>query len=163
LKTRLTFFLVLSLAVAGAAIAACGGDEELTFEQYFEGLQSIVDDGALDPRLDTSEANDVADVHELFVELTGIFRDGLRQLDNLRPPGEIQDEHNVFVHAGFAVFDEANGMIKKIKESDSFEEALGVLTGTPDYDNAQAEFSAACAALEAAALERDIQVDLDCA
>ncbi len=169
---RRVFIAAVLLTLAALVAAACGGDDELTVEEYFEQIQAIADDSdtrseALDEEFErieetaASNAAVFAALSDLFPRLAQIFRDSLSAVEELEPPSEVEDGHEEFVEA-FAgvveVFEDVADRIGEVgseAELDQFFESVG-------FEEGSARFERACFRLEGAALRNGINLDLDC-
>ena len=157
--------LVAGLLLAfGAFAAACGGEDSLTLEEYFQQVDALIDNTAeqsnalgeepfagLDALEEQIEAS--RSFYFGFAAITATFRDAIRDID---PPAEVEDAHNALVEA-----------------ADDFEQASGDLIDKLDEVTSQADFDAAfaalntpeeaCSDLQGIADENGIDVSLNCA
>lgn len=147
--------------------AACGGDEELTLEEYFQKMQAISaeavqETNTLDEKFDALEENDFSGLQELFVGNAALIADSFGDMGDLDPPVEVEDAHTEFVEAG----EHMAGLMKTFSDdladvdsTSELDEAFGRVVG---LEAASARIDTACAVLEMIAVENSIQVDLDC-
>lgn len=171
MKLRLSILLPLTglLVAVGAIAVACGGDGngELTLEEYFQQFDAINED--MDARI-----NAVADEYpEAFLEaaatrdalneIDAIISDGLDRLDDIDPPGEVQDAHNEFRDGAAGQGELLRGLAGELADVESTSELAEVLEPSgPELDATAERLDAACLALEAVAADNGIVVDLEC-
>jgi plastocyanin len=94
---QLRFILVvLTLLAFVATLAACGGDEALSDEEYFQKMDEI--DKETDRRIEeevfSAEEPTVGESADPFVR---VVRDTADQADELKPPDDVKDAHEELV------------------------------------------------------------------
>ncbi len=163
------------VATAAALTLACGGGDSsgsagppLTLEQYFQQLDAIDNTAQarfqeigrqLAERLPEAEA--LAKIQEVYPERVATFRDLLDGMERLRPPAEVEDEHDAAVDALRESVKGSEKSAKSIAGATSFSQVSEVLNSQESMD-ASKQTSDTCLALEKAGTERGISVDLDC-
>ena len=160
--------LVAGLLLAfGAFAAACGGEDSLTLEEYFQQVDALIDNTAEQSNvlgeesfadLDTLEAQIEASrsFYSGFAAITATFRDDMRDID---PPAEVEDAHNTLVEAADD-FAQATGDINnKLDEVASQADFVAVFAAFAELGNPEE----ACFALQGIAEENGIDVSLNCA
>ncbi len=171
--------LALTLALISAA---CGGDDDdddggdtLTTEQYFARLQELADESDaagddINAEIDKAieEAEDPEELQDRFTET---LRDGINsettvfdRVAALRPPGDIADLHTELVAAQSEQLRLILELVDSLEDADP-DEFITLLEGgasTAGLDEAEVRSEEACDALQAAAGEADIEVDLQC-
>ena len=166
-------------ALAGIAIAllvaACGGggNSELTLEQYFDQVASIMESleertASLDQPLEqdfNSDAEQIEAFRDSFTTVIPFFQDFVADLDEIDPPAEIADAQDELV-AGFAGL--AGGLedlIDQLEDVESSSELSDLLTA-PDsaFGTAIGQLTIVCLKLLSIADDNDIDADvLECA
>lgn len=159
--------LIVSLITAAMTVVACGGDEELTLEEYFERVTEIADSrdaetDELEQKFDELEENEVDAFSGLVGDMARLTRDAFKDMDGLNPPAEAEAAHDEFVSAGFAMSDAFDEVVEELGDAESMEDAFGVMSDTPDLQAAEERSNNACAALQAVADDAGIDADMDC-
>jgi hypothetical protein len=169
LSKLIVFSLIAATVLAlGAAAGACGGGgEELTLEEYFQKMQAISAEAvqeteALDEKFEALEEDDFGGLRDLFAANTAITADTFGDMDDIDPPGEVEDAHIEFVDAGEDVAELMEGFGDDLADVDSTSELEQAFERVVGLEAASARIDTACAALEKIAAENDISVDLDC-
>ena len=156
------------LSALTIVVSSCGGGEGSDEEEYFQELEAILID--LDERgdrlPDSDEVFQDADpenVPQLLAdsldEVIQFLEGAAQEIERLEPPTDIEDAHEAYVAAirsGIAPF---RDLADAARESSPAE--LADLDPST-LDDASSAVDDACAALQQAADERDIQVDLQC-
>ncbi len=172
---RFSSLLVAGL-VLGVVAAACGGGDgggELSLEQYFDQVASIIGDleertASLDQPLEQefeSEAEEIEALRDAFTTVGPIFRDFIDDLDELNPPEEVEDLHGELV-AGFA--DLAGGfedIVDQFADIDTSAELAALFFDADSvFGSAVGRLEAVCLELQSIADDNGIDADLlDCA
>ena len=167
--------LLAAVMLLGAVVAACGGGGgggELSLEQYFDRVGSIVAgleertatlDQPLEQEFD-SEAEQIEALRDAFTSVRPVFQDFVDDLDDLAPPSEVADAHRELV-AGFAHLVEGlEALIDQLAEVESMAEFTELLLG-PDsgFGLASGQLAAVCLQLQSIANDNDIDANLECA
>ena len=168
--------LLAAVMLLGAVAAACGGGGgggELSLEQYFDRVGSIVAgleertatlDQPLEQEFD-SEAEQIEALRDAFTSVRPVFQDFVDDLDDLDPPAEVADAHGELV-AGFGdLMGDLEDLIDQLSEVESMAEFSELLLG-PDsgFASAIGQLAAVCLQLQSIADDNDIEADLlECA
>lgn len=172
MKSWLVGLLLVVGMLLGVAASDCGGggdgssgDDELSLEQYFEEVASIVEgleertstlDQPLEPEFD-SEAEQIEASRDAFATVLPVFQDFVDELDDLNPPAEVEDAHGELV-AGFA--DLAGGVEDLVDQLEGIESAsdFSDLLLAPDsaFGLAVGKLAGACLQLETIADDNGI-------
>jgi plastocyanin len=151
-RLSLLFPLLLSLMLA---LAACGGDEALSDEEYFQRMDEI--DKDLDARFDEvfggSEEESAAEVKDKFAQTIDYARE---QYGGVKPPSELEDEHNELLDAIDNYGDKLDAT--EVATDASFEEVFG----TEEVSAAEERINDAFCVIQDAAGEKNIEVDVGC-
>jgi len=160
--------LLLAALMAGALLlAACGGEEKLDLDQYFRGLDDIVD--TADTRVDTlmDEAQGVGEETEAtrvyFEGFEAIFEQTLNDLNDLHPPAEVRDAHDEFVAAlaaGLAVWEDFSTQLADVESPSGLKTLLAEFELA--FDAAAERLDNACLQLQGIADQNAIEIDLEC-
>ena len=174
MKSWLSGSLLVAVLLIATVAAACGGGDgdELSLEQYFEQVDTIVAGleqrtAALDQPLEQtfdSEEEQIEAFREAFTTVLPIYRDFVGDLDEMDPPAEVADAHGELV-AGFAnLVPGVEDLILQLAEIESASEFSDLLLD-PDsaFVSAIGELTAACLQLQSVADDNDLDVDLECA
>ncbi len=179
MKRRLfaPLFVAAALLALGSIAAACGGDDKLTLEEYFEQAQVISDDSdeefeALyadfpdedDEEFFSNEEN-LSVIKDFAARFPVIFRDTLNDVEALDPPPEVEDAHDEFLAAGRDLLTLFEGLTSPVEEAESVsevEELFGIGEEDPEIEAADQRFMDACLALEGIADDNGVVVDFDC-
>jgi len=158
-QTRLLLLFPLLLALVAALLAACGGDDALSAEEYFQKMDEI--DKETDRRVVeevfASEDPTVGEGADPFVRLA---RDVADQADELKPPDDVKDAHEEIVAS---VRDFADKLDAAAKDADQ-EAPLSEPFENSDTGVAAAEarLNAAFCALQDLADAKNIDADVGC-
>ena len=164
----LLFIAVLLLAL-GTIAAACGDDDELTLEEYFQRVEGLSDEAderfeplveALDQEFE-SEADQVEATRAFFNADIPILRDFVDALDDLDPPTEVEDPHDEAVAGGAEMVEFLADFTDRFADVESTSE-LEELLDAPELEAASDRFDKACFALQDIADANGIVVDLEC-
>ena len=152
----------LGIGLMGAAllIAACGGDDALSVEQYFDRFQTIAADQQA-PRDTLPEPESFEEFADLFDRQADILDDSLDKVTDLDPPDEVKPAHGLFIETLEDFAKSARdlaGELEDVEDEDDFFEVLAAA----DLEIVAATFQAACGGLEAIAAANSITVDLEC-
>ena len=160
----------LLLATVAAACDGSGGDDgELSLEQYFEQVDTIVAgfrqstaviDQPPEQTLD-SEEEQIKAYRHAWTTVLPIFREFVDDLDEVDPPEEVADAHGEMV-AGFTYSVERfKDFMNQLAEVESAAEFSTISLG-PDSElrSAIEQLAAACLQLRSIADDNDIDVDL---
>ena len=169
MKPRLIvpLFIVALLLAVGATAVGCGGNGELTLEEYFQQVDTLDQDAearieALElPEEFASEEEQVLAVQDFFAVSVPIIADFVDAIDDLDPPAEAEDAHNEAVDAGRDFVTEAEDLTNELADVGSSSE-LEEVFDAPEYDAASDRFDQACFDLQDIADANSIDVDLTC-
>lgn len=171
--------LALTLALISAG---CGGDDDdddggdtLTTEQYFARLQELADESNaagddINAELDKAieEAQTPEELQDRFTETLRDGIDGQRAVfaavEAMRPPEDVAELHDELAASQREQLRLIDEFFTSLADADP-DEFVTLLEGgfdTADLDEADARSEEACDALQAAAGEADIEVDLQC-
>jgi hypothetical protein len=167
--------LVVAILVLafGAIVAACDSDGggSLTLDEYFRTLEQLDQDKddrntELEEQFDTDVAavdseEEALDVSREFLG-AGVsnLKDFVDGLDDINPPAEVEEAHNMAVDAGRKAVEAAEGAVKVLDDAESAADLEAAFSG--DLEEAGREFEETCVNLQAIADENKIEVDLDC-
>jgi hypothetical protein len=150
---------------------ACGGSSgapRLSDEAYFAQLQTVNDTaqkrfGEITKQLGTNkaEAEALVAVQQVYPEQVATLKDLLSGMEALRPPTDVQKEHNAAIKALRANVALQEKDAPTIAGATTVQQVGAVLSGAEE-SKATEETSTTCKALEAAAAARGITVKLDC-
>lgn len=154
---RLTLALMVLLAVA-AALAACGGDDALSDEEYFRKMDEI--DKETDRRIEeevfTSEDPTVGEAADPFVQ---VARDTADQADELKPPDDVKDAHEEVIASVRDFADELEAAAGDADQdaplSEPFENSEGLAAAEVRLDTAFCD-------LQDLADEKGVEADVGC-
>ncbi len=177
MKRRLfaPLFVAAALLALGTIAAACGGDDELSLEEYFQRLEAI--DADVDAKFEAlfenfpdegeeelfSNEENLPFLKELFAGFPVILTDALDALEELNPPSEAEDAHDEFLATGrelLEVFEDGADRVEaveSISEVEQIEEEL-----EPAQQEAQERFDDACLDLVGVGEANGIHVDVTC-
>ena len=162
-----TFVLVaLSLLAVGSLATACGGDEALTFEEYYTRFDELGDQ--FDAGLEAAEAANKGDdalkaIQENLANTVALYASFADSVADLKPPDGTKSEHEELVEA-MRAFDVAlNAYSDDISNVTSIEELEAIATGEGEELGAiMTRAEEACLALEQIAANAGIMLDLNC-
>jgi plastocyanin len=141
------------------ALAACGGDEALSDEEYFQKMDEI--DKETDRRIEeevfTSDDPTVGDAADPFVR---VVRDTADQADELKPPDDVKDAHEEVIAAVREFADKLEAAAQDAEQ----DAPLFELFENTDTGVAAAEerVNAAFCDLQAIADQKNITADVGC-
>jgi len=150
-RLLLVFPLLFALMLA---LAACGGDDALSDEEYFQKMDEI--DKDLDARFDevfSSEEESAAEVKDKFAQTIDYARE---QYGGVTPPSDLEDEHNELLDA-IDNYGETLDATEAGADA-SFEEVFG----TEEVSAAEERINNAFCTIQDAADEKNIEVDVGC-
>ncbi len=168
-------FVAAALLALGSIAAACGGDDKLTLEEYFEQAQVITDDSdeefeALyadfpdedDEEFFSNEEN-LPLLKEIFAGFPVLLREALDQVEELNPPSEAEDAHDEFLATGREWLELLEGGADRVEAVESISEAGQIEEELePALGEASQRFIDACLVLEGIAAENGIVSDRPC-
>lgn len=167
----LSFVVALAVVVAALA-AACGdnGGSKLTLEEYFQRIESIIDD--LDEGLTLaapvevdSEDDRIEVTREFYRAVAALWSDSQEAFHEIDPPTEIVSAHEEAVAARDVRAMTLQDLAEQLESGDSVAELEAVFAqlGEDDAFHAAAERSKqACLTLQKLAADNGIDVDLKC-
>lgn len=176
-RTRLTPLgangtLAMALAVAAIALAAAcgGGSKALSAGAYFGKIQDIADETKqkeTDAQPSEEESASLSP-DELKAQAVGflgaqaaILDGAVKQIDALKPPADVRNEHDAFVTA----LTDLAGKFRDFsaQAADLSPEQIEDFFNTEVFSQATfASFDETCSALEQVAKDKSIDVDLNC-
>ncbi len=175
MRSWLSGSLLVAAMLLGAVVAACGGSGggggELSLEQYFDRVGSIIEgleertatlDQPLEQEFD-SEAEQIEAARDAFTSVLPVFQDFVDDLDDLDPPSEVADAHRELV-AGFVnLLEGLEALIDQLAEVESAAEFTELLLG-PDsgFGSAIGQLAVACLQLQSIADDNDVDANLEC-
>jgi hypothetical protein len=154
--TRLltVFPLVFALMLA---LAACGTDDSLSDEEYFQKMDEI--DKDLDAQFDeafSSQDATATDVKDAFAAAVESARE---QYSEVKPPEELKDEHEELL----AAVDEFDGALSAAEvDADAPADEFEAVFAEDAVSAANQRVSDAFCAIQAAADEKGIEADVGC-
>jgi len=171
MKPHLFVLLVIAalLLALGSIAAACGGDDELTLEEYFQRIDALFNEAderfqplveALDQEF-YSEAEQIEATRAFFNADIPILRDFVDGLDDLDPPTEVEGPHEEAVAGGRELVEFLQGFTDRFADVESTSELEEILDDT-ELEAASDRFDDACLALQDIADANGIAVDLEC-
>ena len=148
----LAFFALLAVALA---LAACGGDDALSHEEYFRKMDEI--DKATDSRFEAevfgAEDANAKTGGQAFVNIASDVRE---QVDKLKPPDGAKDAHEELVAALGEFVTKSGGAIDELSEDDPVE----AFFQNEAFDSTRVD-EAFCA-IQDLADEKNIDADVGC-
>jgi regulator of protease activity HflC (stomatin/prohibitin superfamily) len=176
MKTYLFAVFIAALLLAlGSMAGACGDDDELTLEEYFQQMDTLAAD--FEDEIDRlgeefQEAADEAeteeevidDFHDFSDSLTELFEDFVADVEGIDPPSEVEDAHNELAAAqreGQDLLEELNERAQRSESVSDVEDWSAEFEG-PVSTAISDRTEEACFALQAIADDNDIDVDLEC-
>ncbi len=174
MKRRLfaPLFIAAALVALGITAAACGGDDKLTLEEYFERFEAI--DADVDAKFETlyedfpdeddeeffSNEENLPLLKEIFAGFPILLREALDQVEELNPPSEAEDAHDELLATGrewLELLEDAADRVEAVDSISEIEEEL-----EPAVGEAQERFDAACLDVVAVGEANGIVVDVSC-
>ena len=162
----------LLMLALGAIAAACGGDDELTLEEFFEQGQAIDDDfeeqleGVYEGFPDDGEETDenLQEEKAAYGEFAAVYDEFFDELATLNPPSEAEDEFDELLTAGREIVEFLEEYAVRIEGAESFTE-LGQLLdeGEAESNALQETYRAACQSLQDVADANGIVASIECA
>ena len=165
------WLLAVGALMAGCLLlAACGGGEggeELSLEEYFQGLEQTGEAhyAAIVALEEGSEGvwEDVEASRDYLASFEDILRQTLAELKELHPPAAARNGHDKGVaafEAELAVWEEVND---RLADAESLSELDAVIEElTPQFEAAAEQSREACLDLQGIADENGIEVELTC-
>lgn len=170
------FLFVTALALLVAALAtACGDEQELTLEEYFQRIDALGDD--LDDELDMmndefeetareaeTEEEVIRGFRDFMDPLPALYEEFVAELETIDPPSEVEDAHNEMVAVqaeGLEMIEDLNERAQGAESASDVEEVGAELEG-PAFTAVSDRSEQACFAMEAIADANGIDVDLEC-
>ncbi len=176
MKSWLSGSLLVAAMLLGAVMAACGGSGgggggELSLEQYFDRVGSIVEgleertatlDQPLEQEFD-SEAEQIEALRDAFTSVRPVFRDFVDELDDLDPPAAVADAHSALVAGLTDLMGGLEDLIDQLAEVESASD-FSELLFDPDseFGSAIGQLAVACLQLQSIADDNDIDANLEC-
>ncbi len=177
MKPRLfvSLFVGALLLVLSTVAGACGGDGELTLEEYFQRIDVLGNDFEDDTnRLSdefgeaaqevTTEEELIEPFRDFFDRLGALAEDFIADLESIDPPPEVEDAHNEIVAAqaeGLELLEELNERAQLVESISDMEDLSAEFAG-PVFTDVSDRSEQACLGLQAIADDNGIDVDLEC-
>lgn len=166
-------FIAAPLVALGTLPAACGGNGGLALQEYFQQIDVIIEgaeeqgqeanrdffEALFDPA--TTEEGQIAATQDFFNSTVPIFGSFVDALDDIDPPGAVEDAHAELVDAGRDLQRLSEDIADQIAAVKSVSELEAVLDAADDTA-AEDRFDAACFALQGIADDNGILVNLGC-
>ena len=172
MRNRLVF--AIGGVLAALLLMGCGGDSELTIEEYFEKLQQITDDreraadeneadfdAALEDE-DSEEDEIVKAFQEFFKGNTDATKDALSAAEGLSPPAALEAVHDDFIATLKTFVEVLEDFRSELDDVDSQDELLALLENTDAVESAGDDFETARKAVQQVARDNGVTVALDC-
>ena len=162
--------LVVSVTTAIVGTIACGGDEKLTLEEFFQQSDAIYADAGMRALALTREFNGAQDediqTYSVFVRKNAVlFAEFIDELETLNPPSEAEDAIDEFLTAGSEFAESQEGLADLLGEAESFTE-LSQLSQESEaasaFSASQERYQDACRSLQEIADANGIVADLEC-
>lgn len=163
------------LLVLGTVAAACGGEDQLALEEYFERFETIDADAdakfeaLYDDFPDEGEDDLFADeeniqlLKEIFAGFPVIHTDALDALEELNPPSEAEAAHDEVLATGRELAEVYEGGADRVEGVDSISEIEQIEEElTPAVQEAEERFNAACFDLVRVGEANGIVVNVSC-
>jgi hypothetical protein len=166
-RTLGLLFVTALLFAVGAIAVACGGEEQLTMEEYFPQLDALAEStnsqlDALDQKYPQA-FQDPDETRAALEEANTILNDAFSQLDDMNPPDEVKQAHDEFRASVGERRATLQAISDQLVEVETPAELLQALEPQADeLDAANARLEAACLALQGIADDNGIVVDLEC-
>jgi hypothetical protein len=170
LRARWPLFLALGVLLLLGAAACGGGSKRLSTEDYLQKVQSIAEtateeeNGAFPSDEESAnlspEEKKQAGIDGLrsFASITG---DAIKQVDDLKPPKDLQQAHDALVEEGNSLSQSFGDLADQAEDVPP--------DGIDDFFNTQvfvestfAPFDEACSALQDLGAQQGVEVDLHC-
>ena len=177
MKPRLfvSLFVGALLLVLSTVAGACGGDGELTLEEYFQRMDVLGNDledesnrlgEEFEEAIEGAETEEevIEPFRDFFDRLAALFGDFVSEVESIDPPSEVEDAHNEIVAVqaeGLELLEDLDERAQRAESASDFEELSAELEG-PVFTDVSDRSEQACFALEAIADDNGIDVDLEC-
>ena len=160
--------MVASLLAVGAIAVGCGGNGELTLEEYFQRVDVVL--GQTGEQLDVvrefdervtpdSTEEDLLDAfREWFREMATVLGEGIDGMENIEPPAEAEEAHEEWLAASALVEAVSQDLLDEVETADDLEDFVA----RPEFVEASERGSEACLGLQGIADANGIDVDLEC-
>jgi plastocyanin len=148
--------LSLSLALVGA-LAACGGDDALSDEEYFQKMDEI--DKDLDAQFEEAFSAQDATALEVRDAFAAAVDSAREQYSDVNPPSDLEDEHEELL-AAIDEFDNALGAVEI--DADAPAEDFEAVFAEEELSAADDRVTNAFCAVQDAAAEKNIEADVGC-
>ena len=153
---RLLLTLPLLLALV-AALAACGGDDALSDQEYFQKMDEI--DKDLDTQFEEVFAAEDATASDLQDGFTAAVDSAREQYGDVQPPKDLEDEHEELL-AAIDDFGEALGAVEIAADAPA--EEFEAVFGEDAVSEANQRVTDAFCAIQDVADEKQIEADVGC-
>jgi hypothetical protein len=167
--------LVAALLLALSTVAgACGGDGELTLEEYFQQVDVVL--GQTGERLDvvgelvegvTPDSTDeefLDALREWLPEMATVLGEGIDGMENIEPPAEAEEAHEEWLAASALVEAVSQDLLDELEEVETADDLEDFVARVyePEFAEASERGLEACLGLQGIADANGIDVDLEC-
>ncbi len=162
------------LALATVA-AGCGGDDELTLEEYFQQVDVVLGQArerfdVVEGEFDEGVAPDSTDeealdaFRESFVKMVTVLGEGIDGMENIEPPAEAEEAHEEWLAAAALVEALTQGLLDELEEVETADDLEDFVARVyePEFAEASERGLEACLGLQGIADANGIDVDLEC-
>ena len=158
---RIATLSILSV-LAALALAACGGDDPLSDEAYFEGLEAVgaQSDAQAEPLFEPFADDTPPDAETAAAFLVGyqaLFETASAGTAALVPPSDLAAAHDASLEAMDAVIDEIERARVRVEAGEV--DSVFVELRPAAFD----DFARVCATFEQLAVDRGFHLQLSCA
>ncbi len=175
MSVRTLVAITACIAAAAWSCSGGGGARSVTLEEYLREVEQVnatsearisaAGQGVQDLGPDTP-FEELRDAFEgVYREFGAIADDARKDLDALKPPAEVEDQHGEML-AGLeeleTAFDAIREQVRDATTPGDLGKVVESASQSAEVESAQARVAAACAALQATADANAIEVDLNC-
>ena len=154
-QTRLILIFPL-LLVFVLALAACGGDDALSDEEYFQKMDEI--DKDLDAQFEPIFGDEEITAKEGADQFLAVVDDAQSQFGDVKPPDDLKDEHDEVL----AAISEFEGAMRTAADNASEDDPFFQLFEDEALSAADQRVTDSFCAVQAAADEKNIEADVGC-
>jgi hypothetical protein len=173
------YCLALLPLAAGIIAMACNGDGRLPLDEYFQQIEPLFNTSTtlsanleqqLEGKLPAAQSDEerILVVQEFLTPVENLYEAMIIELENLDPPGKVEDAHEEALAATRELFELITGLSARLEDVESVDnlEELQELTAEleePEFTAAEGRRNAACAKLQEIAGANALTVELACA